>query len=104
ADRDGAILVSGLAPMVEAAPETAGEPFRQGPPARIRVTTVETPDFVGMTVRQAMAEAAARGLEIDMRGAGLAIRQEPAAGTPVQAGTLVRVSFGRLIASAGTRP
>jgi membrane peptidoglycan carboxypeptidase len=105
ADRDGAILVSGLAPAVQAGEnEAAPAPVRRGPPARIRVAAVEIPDFVGMTVREAMAEAAAQGLELDMRGAGLAVRQDPPAGTPVQLGALVRVSFGRLVAAAGARP
>ena len=104
ADSDGAILVSGLAPSVQGVADAQDEPIRKGPPARIRVTAVETPSFVGMTVREAMAEAAARGLELDMHGAGLAVRQDPPAGTPVQPGTLVRVSFGRLIAAAGARP
>ena len=109
ADRDGAILVSGLAPAVEAVPEPDAEgadlledePVRRAPPARIRVTAVETPDFAGMTVREAMAEGAARGLELDMQGAGLASRQDPPAGTPVQIGTVVRVVFGRMVADAG---
>ena len=112
-DRDGAILVSGVAPAVQAAALAMAEgmepvegepveeePVRRGPPARIRVTAVETPDFVGMTVREAMADAAARGLELDMRGAGLALRQDPPAGTAVQAGTVVRITFGRMVAEA----
>jgi cell division protein FtsI (penicillin-binding protein 3) len=105
ADRDGAILVSGVAPAVQgtAADEGKEQAAHQGRRARIRVTAIETPDFLGMTVREAMAEAAARGLELDMNGAGLAVRQEPPAGTPVQAGTTVRLSFGRLVAAAGAQ-
>lgn len=111
ADRDGAILVSGLAPAVQAAVDPTdcegqtqeAQPVRKGPPARIRVTAVETPDFVGMTVREAMAEGAARGLELDMQGAGLAVRQDPPAGTAVQIGTIVRIAFGRMIAAAEAR-
>ena len=107
ADRDGAILVSGFAPAVSG-PLPAGEDHaaapRHGKPARIRVAAVETPDFIGMTVREALAEAAVRGLDLDMSGTGLAVRQEPPAGTPVQSGAVVRVSFGRLVAAAGGRP
>ncbi len=116
-DGDGAILVSGLAPAVRAAPAPAdpadgdadspaegaepAEPERAGPPARLRVTAVETPDFVGMTVREAVAEAAERGLELEMRGAGLASSQQPPAGTAVQPGTLVLIRFGRTTGAAG---
>ena len=111
ADRDGAILVSGLAPTVSmSADESAEQPEGEEQPhkpvgkaAKIRVTAVETPDFVGMTVREALAEAAVRGIELDMNGTGLAVRQDPAAGTPVQAGALIRVTFGRLVAAAEAR-
>ena len=109
-DRDGAILVSGLAPAVNAASaefafdeEAEQEPVHRGPPARIRVTAVETPDFVGMTVREAMAEGAARGLELDMSGIGLALTQDPPAGTPLHVGAVVRVTFGRMVADARLR-
>ncbi|MEZ5396297.1 MAG: PASTA domain-containing protein [Bryobacterales bacterium] len=105
ADRDGAILVSGEAPPVSSLGEEPAESEAKpkGRKARIRVAAVETPDFSGMTVREAIAEAAQRGLELEMNGAGLALRQDPPAGTPIQSGAIVRITFGRMVASAGAR-
>ena len=108
ADRDGAILVSGLAPAVKSTGKQDDASDEQKAPnrgraAKLRVTAVETPDFAGMTVREALAEAAVRGLELNMSGAGLVVRQDPPAGTPVQVGAVVHVNFGRMIAAAGAR-
>jgi cell division protein FtsI (penicillin-binding protein 3) len=55
----------------------------------------KVPDFVGKTVKDVMEEAAAGGIEVDMRGSGLARSQEPAAGALLIAGEHIRVIFGR---------
>jgi cell division protein FtsI (penicillin-binding protein 3) len=53
------------------------------------------PDVRGRSVRDAMRICAALGLELEARGEGRAFKQSPAAGSPIQAGHKVTVSFAR---------
>jgi len=53
------------------------------------------PNFVGKTVKDVIAEAAAHGVEIDMLGNGLARTQIPLPGASLIPGERVRVRFAR---------
>jgi cell division protein FtsI (penicillin-binding protein 3) len=53
------------------------------------------PDLSGKSVRDAARICAQLGLEIEARGEGRALRQQPAAGAEVEAGRVVRIEFGR---------
>jgi cell division protein FtsI (penicillin-binding protein 3) len=47
-----------------------------------------TPDFRGMSLRQALAMAAARGLDLDVTGSGYVVRQTPPPGAPLDRGAV----------------
>jgi hypothetical protein len=64
---------------------------------KLRVTEQVLPDFEGQTVRAVVGRAAALGLELQVRGAGKARRQWPAAGAPVSRGDEVLVEFGKAL-------
>ena len=53
------------------------------------------PDFSGLAVRRVAEECQELGLELTVRGSGLAEQQSPAAGSRVPAGTGITVRFGR---------
>ncbi len=53
------------------------------------------PDFVGKTVKDVVQEAASEGVEIDMFGDGMARRQSPPAGAPLNPGAHIQVRFAR---------
>lgn len=55
----------------------------------------KVPNFIGKTVKDAMEEAAADGVEIDMLGDGLVRAQEPVPGALLLPGEHVRVRFAR---------
>jgi membrane carboxypeptidase/penicillin-binding protein len=55
----------------------------------------KVPDFVGKTVKDVMQQAAAEGLDVEMRGDGLARAQLPTAGAPLTPGEHIRVKFTR---------
>jgi len=55
----------------------------------------KAPNFVGKTVKDVIAEAAAQGIEIDMLGEGLAKTQIPSPGASLIPGEHVRVRFAR---------
>ncbi len=55
----------------------------------------KVPDFVGKTVKGVMQEAAEDGIDLEMRGDGLAKAQYPAPGTPLSPGERIRVKFMR---------
>jgi len=52
---------------------------------------VAVPDLVGSPLRGAVADLMKRGLKAKTRGSGWVVKQTPAAGTPVTAGTLCKV-------------
>jgi len=56
---------------------------------------LKAPNFVGKTVKDVIAEAAAEGIEIDMLGEGLAKTQVPLPGASLIPGERVRVRFAR---------
>jgi cell division protein FtsI (penicillin-binding protein 3) len=53
------------------------------------------PDLRGRSVRDAARVCAQLGLQLEARGEGRAVHQQPAAGAEVQAGQVVRIDFGR---------
>lgn len=56
---------------------------------------VVMPDLHGRSVRDAMRVCAQLGLQLEASGEGRAVKQNPAAGTEVDAGQVVRIEFGR---------
>ena len=56
---------------------------------------IVVPSFVGKTVRGAIEQAAASGLEVDALGSGIARDQSPPAGVHVTAGATVVIRFER---------
>ena len=94
---DGAILVARSAPppsKVAAATPTA--------PKALRLTELTAPDLHGMTLREALVKASSLGLQVDSQGAGVVVRQSPAAGTPMEEGGPIRLEMGRLSAGTGS--
>jgi cell division protein FtsI (penicillin-binding protein 3) len=70
----------------------------------LQVTDRRVPDFRGRSVREVVAESASLGLQLDMQGRGVALRQWPPAGTPVAQGTTVRVAFARSVQGVSAGP
>ena len=64
------------------------------PPQMIPVGP-KVPDFHGKTKRQVMEESSALGMRVEIAGAGIARRQEPAPGVVLRPGERVRVQFAR---------
>jgi cell division protein FtsI (penicillin-binding protein 3) len=64
-------------------------------PAAAPVDGPKVPDFVGKSVKDVMQEATADGLDLEMRGDGLARAQMPSPGTPLIPGEHIRVKFTR---------
>jgi cell division protein FtsI (penicillin-binding protein 3) len=94
-------LIKTSAPARQASPatqqsETASKkPFiGPEPPPKLSNGPV-APDFRGKPMRTVVREAYAMGLSIRPEGTGVARAQNPAPGTPVQAGDSVRVLFAR---------
>jgi hypothetical protein len=95
---DGSILVARTAPLPSK--ETPAPP-RSAAPKALRLTDLTAPDLKGLTLREALAKASSLGLQVDSQGAGVVVRQSPAAGTPMEEGAEIRLELGRLV--AGTR-
>jgi cell division protein FtsI (penicillin-binding protein 3) len=55
----------------------------------------KVPNFRGMTLRAVLEESAARGVQIEVLGNGMARKQEPPAGSILAPGSRVRVQFTR---------
>ena len=53
------------------------------------------PDFTGLAVRPVAAQCASAGLDLVVSGSGLAVEQDPPAGSKVPSGTKVQVRFAR---------
>ncbi len=79
----GAKLVSGGQMMLYT--------YESDPPKPEEVVCV--PDVLGGSLAQAATLLRQRGLEMQIDGSGFAVRQEPAAGSYVGRGTIVRVEF-----------
>lgn len=85
-------------------PSTTATPGRRSPVAvtlplaragPAEVPQVAVPEVAGATVRAAALALHRRGLRVSLAGAGIVARVEPAAGTSVPAGTVVRLVAGR---------
>ena len=63
--------------------------------ANARNRAILMPDFHGRSVRDVARTCAQLGLQIEARGEGKVLRQNPAAGSEVNAGQVVYVDFGR---------
>jgi len=57
--------------------------------------SVPVPDLSGLAVRQVSAECQHLGLELNLSGSGLAVEQNPAAGSQVPMGSRMWVRFAR---------
>ena len=53
------------------------------------------PDFTGWSVRSVAEKCQALGLELNIRGSGVAVNQSPAEGTKVPVGFDMTVQFSR---------
>jgi cell division protein FtsI (penicillin-binding protein 3) len=51
------------------------------------------PDFSGLGMREVLKRGRALGLKVHLVGTGLAVKQQPDAGTPLQEVAAVRISF-----------
>ncbi len=65
--------------------------YENGPSAAVDLVSV--PDVKGLSMVEAGRQLRARGLEMEVWGTGLAIRQEPAAGAYTALGSTVAVTF-----------
>jgi cell division protein FtsI (penicillin-binding protein 3) len=89
-------------PVRGGTPVSAGESSPDRRPfltAQVRDSAIDsgpkTPDFRGMTVRAVLEESAARGVEVERVGSGLARSQNPPPGTVLPPHTPVRVEFAK---------
>ena len=55
----------------------------------------KVPNFKGMTMRAVLSEAAAKGLNVQPDGSGIAKLQSPPPGAPLRQGERIRVQFAR---------
>jgi cell division protein FtsI/penicillin-binding protein 2 len=55
------------------------------------------PDFTGLSARRVTEECQSLGLEMQMAGSGIAVQQDPPAGTSVHAGSAVWVRFNQQV-------
>lgn len=94
---DGSILVARSLP---ASNEIHTERTENAAPVRLRVTGLVAPDLNGLTLREVFAKTSRLGLSVDPVGAGVVVKQTPAAGTPMEEGGLLKLELGRLIAGA----
>jgi cell division protein FtsI (penicillin-binding protein 3) len=86
-DEEGTVAATPPA-QANAAPATVA--------AAVKTPTGPTvPNFRGKSMRDVLAEAAAKGLIIIADGSGIARMQNPAPGTPVREGDRIRVQFAR---------
>ena len=82
----------GQGEAVQPDPEEAVE-LERAEPVAVQVAARVVPDFRGMTVREAVALAADRSLEINLMGSGFARRQRPVAGLPAPPGQRIAIQF-----------
>ncbi|HXR78209.1 MAG TPA: penicillin-binding transpeptidase domain-containing protein [Bryobacteraceae bacterium] len=75
-----------------------GDPSDDGAIQVVRAQNVvapQAPDFIGKTIKGVMEEATAKGVQVDMKGRGLARAQRPEPGAALLPGEHVRVLFMR---------
>ncbi|MDX1982132.1 MAG: penicillin-binding protein [Bryobacteraceae bacterium] len=58
-------------------------------------TGLRTPDFLGRSLREVLAEAAATGIAVETRGKGISKVQRPPPGDPMRPGQKILVQFGK---------
>ncbi len=92
---EGPELVSSVPPLVQGPPMLAGPDQRSIFSAPIQLVGPKVPSFTGMTMRDVMEEATARGMQIEMVGRGIARAQFPTPGVILPQGEKVRIVFGR---------
>jgi cell division protein FtsI (penicillin-binding protein 3) len=56
---------------------------------------VTMPNFAGLAVRRVAEECQEKGLDLSLRGSGLAVEQNPPAGAQLTPGSQIRVRFAR---------
>ena len=86
-----------LAPAAEGALGREGAPAPTSSPETTVVAPGEdsVPNFYGKPLRAVLEEATALGLEVDLRGSGLARKQSPPPGSRLMAGARITVEFER---------
>jgi cell division protein FtsI (penicillin-binding protein 3) len=106
-DPDEDTVLASAAVPAPAAAEPGAPPVLLAPPAPPLTTAPpivvqqavalgpKVPNFRGMTLRAVMQESAAHGLNVEFVGSGIARAQEPAPGTVIRNGDIVRVEFAR---------
>jgi len=78
--------------------DALGDPSDDGSVQMIRAENVvapKAPNFIGKTIKDVMEEATAKGIQVDMKGRGLARAQRPEPGAALLPGEHVRVLFMR---------
>jgi len=95
-DDDVAIADLGEGPNILEDPDDEAPAGSQGPGnAPVLRAGVSVPDFRGKSMREVLAEAAARGLTVLPDGSGVARVQYPPAGSALHEGERIRVRFAR---------
>ena len=65
------------------------------PTAKTVALEPRIPDFMGKTMRSALAFSQAQNVRIKLAGSGVVVRQSPAAGQPLKPGTVIKLKFSR---------
>ncbi|MGC2637241.1 MAG: penicillin-binding transpeptidase domain-containing protein [Acidobacteriaceae bacterium] len=86
--------VSAPGPAAVLQPAAMSLPMSQGS-VRVANERVAVPSFAGKSLREAVVQASAAGLSVQVVGSGVARDQAPAAGTMVPSGTAIVVRFGQ---------
>jgi len=68
--------------------------FSDEPPTLLVTTPGQVPDLRGQSAREGVAGLVARGYRVRIDGAGVVVRQTPAAGTPLAAGQACTLRMG----------
>jgi cell division protein FtsI (penicillin-binding protein 3) len=85
------LAISGLAPGTNILEEAEDDSEDAAPPT----PGPKVPNFKGMTMRAVLSEAAAKGLNVQPDGSGIAKLQSPPPGAPLRQGERIRVQFAR---------
>lgn len=80
---------------LQTVPQDKAEPEPAPSAGRVYVAGPRVPDFRGKTMIAVMHESAARGMDVDLVGSGVAREQRPAPGTILPAGEKIHVEFAR---------
>jgi membrane peptidoglycan carboxypeptidase len=80
---------------LQTAPQDKAEPELAPSAGRVYVAGPRVPDFRGKPMIAVMRESAARGMDVELVGSGVAREQKPAPGTILPAGEKIHVEFAR---------